>query len=250
MADTTTNGSGKLNNKSLSKFGRDQLARLVVVGSFLTIFLLVAVLMVVAQGPNQGPTQIAERAFTTVLPVLAGWVGTVLAFYFSAAANAEALDKVISGAPSTPTATVSDKMIPRASIKGLFDFSNQDTTPDKITLEKLQAQFQQPGISRLVFVNKDIFQYVMHESALNAYLVKNKESQPSVSFTAMLQDADLKVQISTLAVFIKAAATLAEAKDALNAVAGAQDIMVTTTGTASGSLLGWLTNVDLTKALG
>ena len=63
--------------------GRDRLARYVVVGSFLTIFLLCSVM--VALRDDKDTAIIAKDAFNVILPVLAGWVGTVLAFYFSSA---------------------------------------------------------------------------------------------------------------------------------------------------------------------
>jgi hypothetical protein len=61
-----------------SQVGRDRLAMLVVVGSFITLLLLVSALVGLANQTSSG--EAAKTAFTTVLPVLAGWVGTVLAF--------------------------------------------------------------------------------------------------------------------------------------------------------------------------
>jgi hypothetical protein len=65
----------------------------------------------------------------------------------------------------------------------------------------------------------------------------------------LLKDQDLINQISKLVVFVSAAATLADAKAALDKVTGAQDIFVTPTGNAIEPMIGWLSNVDLTKAL-
>jgi hypothetical protein len=63
---------------------RDYLAQYVVIGSFLTLFLLIAAVLGVAQLGGKETADLADKTFTTVLPVLAGWVGAVLAFYFSA----------------------------------------------------------------------------------------------------------------------------------------------------------------------
>jgi hypothetical protein len=70
-----------------------------------------------------------------------------------------------------------------------------------------------------------------------------------MTFADMIQDQELVMQISKLVVFVSGAATLAEAKAALDRVSGAQDIIVTATGDGTEPMLGWLTNVDLTKAL-
>jgi hypothetical protein len=60
---------------------------------------------------------------------------------------------------------------------------------------------------------------------------------------------DYRSQVTKLVAFVTASATLAQAKAALDAVSGAQDIIVTTTGDANGQMFGWITNVDLIKAL-
>jgi hypothetical protein len=232
------------------KMARDRLARLVVVGSFLTIFLLVLALLIVSQAQAQPATDMAERAFTTILPVLAGWVGTVLAFYFSQAnleTTTSALKDAIAKTAATTPVSIAETMIPLRSIKGLVDLAITKATDLK--LADLQTKYKDLAITRLVFVEKDIFKYVMHEAALNAFLVKAGDAQATKTFKDLLDDADAAVQISKLVVFVKPSATLAETRDALGAVAGAQDIVVTTTGLAGGSMLGWLTNVDLTKSL-
>ena len=88
---------------SAGEFRRYRLARIVVVGSFLTIAALVFALLVIAAQNNQNATNIADKTFTTVLPVLAAWMGTVLAFYFSAQSHdrtSDSLDRMISQAAS------------------------------------------------------------------------------------------------------------------------------------------------------
>ena len=263
MADDQTaapsSGSPKKGpGKNGQVFGRDKLARLVVRGSFLTIGLLVMAMIILSQAGAEGATSLAERTFTTILPVLAGWVGTVLAFYFSAQSletTTDALTKAIGKGPSSPAPTVADTMIPMASIKGVIELvttpmsesrPHGETRPEDLKLEDLNRKFTDLTISRLMFVEKHIFKYVMHQSTLNAFRVKNEQDG---TFKRLLDDAEALVQISKLVVFVKPSATLTEARDALGAVAGAQDIIVTTTGLASGTMLGWLTNVDLTKSM-
>lgn len=255
MADATAVAAGATSSasdcdKAQRKLGRQQLARLVVVGSFLTIFLLVLVILLVSQGNNATVTNMADRAFTTILPVLAGWVGTVLAFYFSAAsleATTSSLDKAINPPASTPTAAVADKMIPPPAIKGTIDLAKR--APGTIPLAELTSTYINLQISRLIFVENGTFRYVMHQSALNAFLVKKGDGTAQLTFADLLADAEALVQISKLVVFVKPSTALADARNALNAVAGAQDIIVTADATANTPMLGWLTNVDLTKFL-
>ena len=70
----------------------DRLARTVVVGSFLTLFLLVIALVSLTHDGNAAASGTAWAAFYAVLPVLAGWVGVVLALAFASAPERSAPD--------------------------------------------------------------------------------------------------------------------------------------------------------------
>jgi hypothetical protein len=242
--------------------GRDRLARMVVVGSFLTLFLLAGALITLARGTNATASSAAEKAFNSILPVLAGWVGTVLAYYFSSASQehtSEILDRTIGrmGGDPASSVTVSEKMIPSSAIFGLRDLKEQGKAPELIQITDLQKDFDSKlpngtSVSRLLFVEGGVFKYILHVGALNAYLVKSQQAgntPGSLKFSDLLKDQDIVNQISKLVVFVSAATTLGDAKAALDKVTGAQDIIVTGTGSGTEPVLGWLSNVDLTKAL-
>lgn len=242
---------------------RYYLARLVVVGSFLTLFLLVGTLIALSQS-NSTAGETAKNAFTAILPVLAGWVGTVLAFYFSAASQertSASLDKVLgrsgAGVPS-PNRPVSEKMVSFGSIAELQKLEEKDAKTLKVS--DLQASFKKAlpngaAVTRLLFVEKGVFKYVLHISTLNAFILNKQKDGKSVDeigklpFAEMLADEETLRQISKLVVFVSATATLADAKAALDKVTGAQDIIVTGSGNSTDPMLGWLSNVDLIKEL-
>jgi hypothetical protein len=92
-----------------------------------------------------------------------------------------------------------------------------------------------------------VFDAVLHSSELNRVLTSGKTADNT--FADLLSDAESRRRITQLVVFVSPTATLAEAKSKLEAVTGAQDIIVTDTGDASGRMVGWLTNIDLSKAL-
>src|SRR5258706_10161212 len=111
---------------SMKKDGRDRLAQLVIVASFLTLFLIVIAFLALAQGSSPDAATAAQNVFNAILPVLAGWVGTVLAFYFSSASQertSDSLDKVIkqSGGAGGSDTPVSQAMIPGSKIERLQD---------------------------------------------------------------------------------------------------------------------------------
>jgi hypothetical protein len=192
--------------------------------------------------------------------VLAGWVGTVLAFYFSAASQERTLDKVIgqTGGGAGPSMLVSEKMIAPSSIAGLQKL--HETKPEDISIADLQGEFakQLPNgarVTRLVFEQNGVFKYILHVGTLDAFVVKRQKAGDTTdviakkTFADMLVDNETLRQISQLVVFVSTATTLGDAKTALDKVMGAQDIIVTATGNAAEPMLGWLSNVDLTKAL-
>ena len=243
--------------------GRDRLARLVIVGSFLTLFLLVGTLIALAQSPTTRVAEAAEKAFNAILPVLAGWVGTVLAFYFSAASQERitaTLDRAISQSSGSPVGgtLVSERMKPLSSILELQELS-ESRKPDTIKLTELQDIFRKPQtgsgpITRLIFVERGVFRYILHSSTLNAFILgRTSGADPvaidTLTFADILADTEAHRQISKLVVFVSASATLADAKAALDSVSAAQDIIVTGSGNASAPMLGWLSNVDLIKAM-
>jgi hypothetical protein len=253
-AETAPQAATSQQARPTALFERYQLARLVVVGSFLTLFLLVGTLIALSQSSNTA-SETAKNAFTAILPVLAGWVGTVLAFYFSAASaerTSDSLDKVIdrSVATSGSSTLVSEKMIQRAKIVGLQDLKEKGGA-EKIAITDLKSAFDASlpnggKVTRLLFIEGDVFRYVLHVGTFNAFLVKNPSA---TTFAQMLADVETLHQISRLVVVVAASATLADAKAALDKVTGAQDIIVTASGSATEPMLGWLSNVDLMKAL-
>jgi hypothetical protein len=236
-----------------SQRGRDRLAQYVVVGSFLTLFLLVSALIGLAQISIPQVRETATNAFTAILPVLAGWVGTVLALYFSAASHQASLEAISrSGGRPGPSTWVSEKMIPVSSIVGLKRL--EEKGPQDISILDLQQAFrgQLPNgakVTRLLFVERGIFKYIMHFATLNAFIVKNPAGATEKTFADMLADEETLRQISQLVVFVSASTTLGDAKAALDKVSGAQDIIVTGSGNATEPMLGWLSNIDLTKTL-
>lgn len=240
----------------------------VVVGSFLTLFGLVFAVLWLAEATNSGnatkAAETAEKTFNTILPVLAGWVGTVLAFYFSSRSNertSNSLDQVIrqtGGAPPAAAGPVSEKMIPFALIREAIDL--KATPSNQIKLSDLKAKFTPSDgtapITRLLFHEESVFRHVLHESTLNAFLDRQRTASPppltppeAMTFADLLADTESFRQISKLVVFVASSAPLSDAKVKLEAVPGAQDIIVTATGAAGEPIIGWLTNNDLIKAL-
>jgi hypothetical protein len=149
-------------------------------------------------------------------------------------------------------------MIPIEKIRELIDL--RKTPAKEIKLSDLQAKFSPttapvdgqrlpvPTVTRLVFVDGNIFRYVLHSSTLNAFLLK-LGATPTGTFEDLRSDPDMLHQISRLVVFIAANSTLSDARALMDRVDGAQDIIITLSGNSSEPMVGWITNVDLVREL-
>jgi hypothetical protein len=153
--------------------------------------------------------------------------------------------------PPAASASIAGKMIKVQDIKKIQNITGKD--PQSISLSDLQQAFRgspsdasDPPVSRLLFLADGKFRYLMHESVLHAFLVNNPNGH---TLQDLLNDPESARQISRLVALVSSSATLAQAKAALDAIKGAQDIIVTSSGDTNGQVLGWLSNTDLIKAM-
>jgi hypothetical protein len=250
--------SSGLTSADLSSRLRYRLSQYVVIGSFLTLFLLVAALLGIGRVGGKEAADLADKTFTTILPVLAGWVGTVLAFYFSTqqleSTNArlqQAIEHIGDGPPAQ--ARVTEKMIPVATIRHLYKLEERPSATIRLLELKGWFDLQAEGgpVTRLVFIENGQFRYVLHVGTLNAFLASRPTgtSIDSLFLDDLLKEDYYRNHIANLVAFVGPDATLARVKAALDSVPGAQDIIVSSTGDRNGQMLGWITNVDLIKAL-
>ena len=143
-------------------------------------------------------------------------------------------------------------MIPVATIRHLYKL--EERHPANIGLSELKRWFDPEAVggpvTRLVIIENGQFRYVLHVGTLNAFLASRPETPiDNPSLANLLNEDYYRHQIANLVAFVGPDATLARAKAALDLLPGAQDIIVTSTGNQNGQMLGWITNVDLIKAL-
>jgi hypothetical protein len=203
----------------------------------------------------QDPKQ-AMNIFNSLWPVLGTWVGTVLAYYFSrqnfiaASQSVTELARQVS-APAEPAGPryVKDTMIPLKSMVVYLYDDDRDNVPEeipkKIGIEKLISICNASGKTRLPVIDRQ---------KRPIYLIQRKEIDKHWAFevatpTGTLQDMFDKVphtkerfSVSTGFVIVKPDATLAEAKQKMEALPDCTDVLVTGTGTADDAVIGWLTD--------
>jgi CBS domain len=191
----------------------------------------------------------SSTVFNSLLPLFGTWVGTILAFYFARENLQAATDSTVrlSGlnAPQTPVQQV---MLPKARI------TSQDVaagvSPDTVLLSDLLTKMKNANVHRIPILNSGGgVEYVVHDSTITAYADQvGKNPNDATTFTDTMgqlvaQDPFGKA-VKAIAV-VGPNASLNDARAAMTAVDGCNDVFVTSNGQRTDPILGWLTNTDL-----
>lgn len=204
----------------------------------------------------------AEKAFNALLPVLATWVGTVLAFYFSKdnfeAANRNVRDLVkLTLDERLGKLGVSEEMMPIEKAKSVS--IPEGGTERDILVSELRQMFDD-RITRIPILSSDgRCLYVVHSSMVFKYMADHLGRAPEgaegagegagladATLADFLADPGIKKRVTSIA-WVATSATLAEAKKAMESVAGCQDVFVTQNGKHSEPVVGWLTNTRISR---
>lgn len=208
-----------------------------------------------------------RMVFTSVLPLLGTWVGTVLAFYFTKegleTASRTTLAAVRSGLEKLEQTPIRDKMIATSAITALRLGNEQN--PMQATYGTIDGLFAKtiPGTSRPITrlpvidaTEKAVA--IIHDSAWtalqNVCLKAGVKLEAATTLQAMVDAAktakaatDYETLILKSFAFVAVGGTFADAKRQMEASVGAQDVFVTATGAAGEPVLGWLPNVLIAK---
>jgi hypothetical protein len=194
-------------------------------------------------------SDMARTVFTSVLPLFGTWVGTILAFYFARENLAAATDSTVRlSRLNDPQTSVLQAMLPKAKITSYDLKPGEDK--DTVALTDLLTRMRAAGVQRIPILNTGGgVEYVLHDSTINAYAdsVKKDPNDPAV-FTDKVSDLVGKdpygKAIQAIGV-VGTGAALADARAAMRAVDGCNDVFVTTNGKRTDPIVGWLTNTDL-----
>jgi hypothetical protein len=236
---------------------RDRLSLVIVVTTLAGIAAISTGALVLTESTDE----MIRYVFGSVLPLLGTWIGTVLAYYFTRenfqaasqetrllvrAAVGEKLQKVMAR----------DAMIPREK---MVVYPDSWTVASDIKLVKLRDLIKD-AVTRVPILDaQGKVRYIVHSSTLNAYisdqsvaLAANNPPQAlnlSTSTLAdMLNDVDVKRKIADGMAFVAASGTLADASNRMQAKGvHCQDIFVTASGQQEEPVLGWITNVELSR---
>lgn len=193
--------------------------------------------------------------FYTILPIVSGWIGVVLGFYFSDRAAENRGEQVIQAggykrlSDRLGSVDVKQAMIPVAQIKKIIlKYDADGRILNKFS--ELKEAVREKGYTRAPMfdvVNGElILRHIAHESVIYRYEAMTRENgddPKDKSIQNFVDDPLVKELIDRSTVFISRDATLQQAKEAMEAAARCQDVFVTHDGRAGSPIEGWLPNV-------
>jgi hypothetical protein len=200
----------------------------------------------------------AKYVFAAVLPVVAAWVGTVMAFYFGRENFRAATESVSQIARQLTSQEKLGQTRAQEIGKAIEDVAplrlGGDEKPEAVGLDKLEEKMRskEPPFERLPILGPTGAPLmVVHRSVLNDFLLKKKAAEPDKNAKDYkLSDlvADYPWLTENSFATVPPAGSAAEAKAAMAQKKGCADVFVTVDGTPSNTATRWITNVDLLQA--
>jgi hypothetical protein len=194
----------------------------------------------------------AKYIFNALFPVLSTWIGTIIAFYFSKE-NFEAANKRVQEMVDKLTPMQKLKSIPVRDKMIKFDSIIKYTLIDKENNDKLieiRNSFSANYERLLLLGNKNEARFIIHRSIIEKFIAYNlldkkasKESIDNLTLKNLLDDKDIGIKLKNSFAVVKEDATLADAKEKMDSVKDALDVIVTKSGDKSEPVIGWITNV-------
>lgn len=223
-----------------------------IVGASIIAIVAISAVAIALAGSSRAET--SRLVFSSTLPLLGTWVGTVLAFYFARENQQAVAESTLRATQSTlrlagvePGTPVMAVMTREAGITG-YDLGANDRV-ENVPLQAVRRKMQtlKPPVRRLPIRNASgAVLYVIHESTLTAYAESVSQTTDTLDKTIgdLLNDPYYRGLVEAIG-FVGEKATVAEARALMGSIKNCNDIFVTTTGKRDERAIGWLTNTDL-----
>jgi uncharacterized membrane protein YidH (DUF202 family) len=221
------------------------LIALVVVGAALVS---IVVISAVAIALADDASETSRLVFTSVLPLLGTWVGTVLAFYFARENLEAATTSTLALSGRETTTPVTNVMIPEADFVA-YDLGPEEQV-DTVKLATVREKMREidPPSRRLPMRDASrAVLYVIHDSTLSAFADKQGTTIDEVEAKTVgdfVADPEFKALIEANG-YIAENATVADARRVMASIEYCNDVFVTSTGKRDERAIGWLTNTLL-----
>lgn len=219
---------------------RWKLALIITILSIVGISIVATLVIVYAKDKGVA----SQTVLTAVLPLLAAWVSTVLAYYYSSEsieAATQSVKSLMSPEEKLKTILVADKMIK-------FHDMVYFTYTEVLKVQEMQDKLKASGKGyRFPFLgDKKQPEFILHKSAIDEALVERSQAGDDIAQLTLKDLFEKVVGLKELAEgsfgVVAEDATLADAKAEMQRIKDAQDVFVTNNGRKDGVVIGWITN--------
>jgi len=196
-----------------------------------------------------------------LLPVIGAWVGTVLAYFFSkdnfesASRSTQALFKEFKTSEEKLKTVIAEKvMIPINNSEKMILEKEGIESEKKLKTDLIDGLMEKdksfPKNRLPILDSKMKPKYIIHRSIIDKFIVKSiadGKKMDDLTLQDMLDDIDFAKYLKESYGTMKPTASLAEAKYLVDNIDVCLDVFVTEDGTANTKVVGWITNVIVSK---
>ncbi len=235
--------------KATNNRNRTILTNIVVISGFILLTLLSIIIICIAAKQDK-PLEGAKWVFNAIVPLVASWVGAVIAFYFgrdnyeAATENALALNR-----ETLDDINVENIMI---NFKTIVSQKVDKKDYDKIKLVDLINLYNKIEKDRIPILSLNLRpQFMIHRSTMIEYKQSKGENSEDLTLKDIIEDNPNSFSCDEPKGFITVTKNthLKDAIEKMNKIKDCEDILITDNGKETGRVLGWLTNSLINRFL-
>jgi hypothetical protein len=216
-----------------------------IVGASILGIVIVSVVAITTAGRTRAET--SRLVFSSVLPLLGTWVGTVLAFYFARENLAAATESTLRLSGIETATPVTSVMIREADFVA-YDLGTGDTVDDVplATLRDKMRALTPPSRRLPIRSASGVVLCVVHDSTLTAYAESQGETTETLTKTLgdLFKQRTFGALVKAIG-FVSEKASVADARAKMGSIKDCNDVFVTPSGDPGERATGWLTNTLL-----
>lgn len=221
---------------------------LIIVSAGILLIALLAMIIILLAG-DQEKLESAKWVFNAIIPLIASWIGTVIAFYF----GRENFESAARQAMSLTRDTLDDIQVENIMINiKTIVYRKIDPADDaKFSLNSIITLYKDIDKDRIPIFSSTLNpRFVIEKSTMIEYLNSN-QGKPDLNLKDMIDANPNKFSFEANEGFIVVSRTntVEEALNKMNSVKGCQDVFITDNGKETGEVIGWLTDTLINRFL-
>lgn len=227
---------------------RTILTVIIVSSGILLIALLAMIIILLAD--DQEKFESAKWVFNAIIPLIASWIGTVIAFYF----GRENFESATRQAMALTRETLDDIQVENImiNIKTIVYRKIDPADDSKSSLSSIINLYKDIDKDRIpVFSSTLNPRFVIEKNTMIDYINSKQGKKADLNLKDMITDNPGKFSFEANEGFIVVSKTntVEEAVNKMNGIKGCQDVFVTDNGKETGEVVGWLTNTLINRFL-